>query len=88
VTAKIIETVTAAIPGSKVYAFSPDGTHFQALVISDRFEEMSLVRQHQMVMNALKSDFDSDRLHALQLKTFTPQRWEQDRHQYNLEVSQ
>ena len=33
------------------------------------------VKQHQMVLNALKEEFDSERLHALQLQTFTPDKW-------------
>ena len=34
-----------------------------------------LVKQHQMVLGALKAEFDSERLHALQLKTLTPAEW-------------
>jgi len=81
---QIIETIKRSLPGAEVHAASPDGVHFQALVISDDFEGMPLVKQHQSVMNALKGEFDSERLHALQLKTFTPAKWERERSRYNI----
>ena len=52
-----------------------DGLHFEAIVISPSFEGLSLVEQHQIVMGSLKGLFDST-LHALRLKTYTPEDWE------------
>ena len=72
----IASTIMAAMPDASVRVESPDGTHWSAIVISPSFEGLMLVKQHQMVLNALKSEFDSERLHALQLKTYTPQKWE------------
>lgn len=51
-----------------------DGLHFQALVVSKAFEGKSLVKQHQMVLQSLKQEFQTV-LHALSLKTFTPKEW-------------
>ena len=73
---QIRETILKAIPDASVRVESPDGEHFGAIVVSASFEGMLLVRQHQMVMNALKEEFDSERLHALQLQTYTPEKWE------------
>lgn len=72
---QIIDTLTAAIPDARVRLESPDGVHYTAIVVSAEFENLPLVRQHQRVMNALKAEFDSERLHALQLKTMTPDKW-------------
>lgn len=80
----IQQAIRQAIPDAKVYVASDDGTHYAALVVSASFESMPLVRQHQAVMKALKEHFDDQSLHALQLKTFTPQRWEQSRQQFNV----
>jgi len=70
------ETIEAAIrraiPDATVHAESPDGTHWSATVVSPSFVGMSLVRQHQMVMGALRAEFDTERLHALELRTATP----------------
>jgi stress-induced morphogen len=65
-------TIRRAIPDAVVRVDSPDGTHWTATVVSASFAGMSLVRQHQMVMGALRAEFDTERLHALQLRTMTP----------------
>lgn len=74
-------TVETAVPETTAYIIDPDGQHLQALVISASFAGLPLVKQHQMVMNALKEAFDTH-LHALQLKTFTPEKWEAQKGQY------
>ena len=75
--------LTKTIPEATVYVADPqqDGQHFEAIVISPLFETLSLVKQHQMVMNALKDEF-KERVHALALKTFTPQKWETEKERY------
>ena len=78
---KIKQTVETAVDGATAYVIDPDGQHLQALVISPSFEGVSLVKQHKMVMNALKEAFDTH-LHALQLKTFTPEKWETQKGHY------
>lgn len=77
---KIIET---AIPDAEVHILDPmrDGQHLQALVISPSFDGLSLLKQHQMVMKALKKAFAAE-VHALGLKTFTPARWVEAKQQY------
>ncbi len=79
------EKIEKLIPNSTVYVLDPrrDGQHLQALVISSVFEGMPLVKQHQMVMTPLKHDFSSS-LHALGLKTFTPEKWQEAKDQYHL----
>ena len=51
------------------------GNHFQATVVSEEFAGKSLVQQHQMVYAALRPVMEGD-LHALGLKTSTPDAWE------------
>jgi stress-induced morphogen len=65
-------TIRRAIPDASVRVDSPDGTHWTATVVSPSFAGMTLVRQHQMVMGALRAEFDAERLHALELRTMTP----------------
>jgi acid stress-induced BolA-like protein IbaG/YrbA len=71
----IAAAIQRAIPDATVLVESPDGTHWSAVVVSASFDGMSLVRQHQTVMGALRGEFDTERLHALQLRTLTPERW-------------
>ena len=82
----ITSTIQRAIPDAEVRVESPDGTHYAAVVVSPSFEGLHLVKQHQMVLNALKAEFDSERLHALQLRTFTPTKWAAEQQQSPLSV--
>ncbi len=68
----IVQAIKEALPGSDVRLDSGDGVHFHAVVISEHFEGLSLVRQQQLVNAALKDFFQSGALHALSLKTYTP----------------
>lgn len=74
---KIKTTIQEALPDAQIIVENPqeDDVHFEAIVISATFESMSLVKQHQTVMNALKTDFGNASIHALALKTFTPEKW-------------
>ena len=52
-----------------------DGEHFEALVVSSLFAGKSRVQRQQMVNALLRSYFDSGELHALSMKTVTPEEW-------------
>lgn len=52
------------------------GDHLQAIVVSAQFEGKTLVKQHQMVYKAVKEAMATEAIHALALKTYTPQTWE------------
>ena len=51
-----------------------DGQHFSARVVSSAFVGLNRVKQHQMVYGALGDHMKSD-IHALALRTFTPDNW-------------
>ncbi|MDN3504842.1 MAG: BolA family transcriptional regulator [Rhabdochlamydiaceae bacterium] len=73
----IKKTIEEAIETEQVQVLDPqnDMTHLQAIVVSKSFEGMPLVKRHKSVMNPLKNHFATT-LHALALKTYTPQEWE------------
>jgi len=64
-----------AMPGSIVMV-EGDSTHFQAIVVTSEFEGKGLLEQHQMVYKAI-GEAMKDRIHALSLKTYTPEQWKQ-----------
>lgn len=74
---EVKDTLQQALPDATIYVFDPlhDGVHLEAIVICPRFKGLSLVRQHQMVMFPLQDHFQ-EKLHALSIKTFTPEVWE------------
>jgi len=83
---EIKDTIEKAVPDSIVYVLDPmnDGQHLQAFVVSPHFEGMMLVKQHKMVMKPLKDAFASA-VHALGLRTFTPEKWEEAKIQYGID---
>lgn len=53
---------------------SGDGQHFEAIVVSEAFEGKSRVQCHQLVFKTLGDRMRAE-IHALSIKTFTPQEW-------------
>ena len=53
-----------------------DGVHFEGTIVSQLFEGLNRVKQHQLVFNALGDKMKSD-IHALSMKTYTPNEWDQ-----------
>ena len=70
---KIVALIEEAIPGARVTIedLHGDGDHYGALVVSDAFEGLSRVQQHQMVYKALDGRMGGE-LHALAIQTATP----------------
>ena len=71
---QIVEKIQAAIPGAVVRVQDTGGgDHWSAVVIAAAFEGKSRVEQHKMVQAPLKDKIADNSVHALQLKTLTPQ---------------
>lgn len=51
------------------------GDHYQVTVVSPQFEGKGRVQRHQLVYGALQQAISSEAIHALALKTYTPQDW-------------
>ena len=60
------------MPGAEV-TVTGDGSHFEAIVISDAFAGKSLLQKQRMVMATVNEQIASGELHALSIKTFTPE---------------
>lgn len=53
---------------------SGDGRHFEAVIVSPLFRDKPKVRQHQLVYAAL-GDRMREEIHALSMRTLTPEEW-------------
>ncbi len=62
--------ITAGLPCERIEV-SGDGQHFEALIVSDRFEGKRPVARHQLVYSVL-GDRMREEIHALSMKTLTP----------------
>jgi acid stress-induced BolA-like protein IbaG/YrbA len=51
------------------------GDHLEAIVVSAAFTGKTRVKQHQLVYSALQDALASEAIHALALRTFTPEDW-------------
>lgn len=71
-TNKISELISSGLNNAHVEVTDTTGggDHFSATVISDDFEGLSLVDQHQLVYKIL-GNYLTNEIHALQLKTMT-----------------
>ena len=69
----VINLIKQKLDGSEVFVENLKGDdHLQVTVISSKFKGLSLVKQHQLVYSALKEELASESIHALALKTETP----------------
>jgi acid stress-induced BolA-like protein IbaG/YrbA len=51
-----------------------DGAHFEALIVSSAFAGRNRVARHQLVNRALGAQMGNE-IHALSMKTLTPEEW-------------
>ena len=65
------QLIEAGIPGAEA-TVQGEGDHFEATVVSAAFEGKTMVQQHQLVYAAL-GDLMQGAVHALALRTFTPE---------------
>ena len=70
---EVIDLISKKLPSSKILVENIKGNdHLQVTVIASEFNGLSLVKQHQLVYSALKQELASEAIHALALKTTTP----------------
>ena len=73
--------IKGALPDADVEVRDTTGTgdHFEARVVSAAFTGKSMVQQHQAVYAPLSDWLKTGELHALQLKTYSPEQWKNQR---------
>jgi acid stress-induced BolA-like protein IbaG/YrbA len=73
-TSAVEQLIRAGIPGAQVQV-KGDGSHFDAVVVSEAFVGLNPIKKQRLVMDAVKAQIASGELHALSIKTFTPDEW-------------
>ena len=70
---EVINLIKKKLPSAQVCVENIKGNdHLQVNVIASEFIGLSLVKQHQLIYSALKEELASEAIHALALKTETP----------------
>ena len=52
------------------------GDHIRAIVVSPTFRGKPLIQQHKAVLDLFRTEIDSNEVHALTVKTMTPEQFE------------
>jgi len=52
------------------------GDHIRAIVVSSAFAGLPLIRQHKLVLDLFTNEINSNEVHALTVKTLTPEQFE------------
>jgi acid stress-induced BolA-like protein IbaG/YrbA len=70
------ELLLAGLPGCDITVES-DGSHFNILVVGDLFEGLRPVQRQQKVYAVLQAQIAEGSIHAVNMKTFTPNEFQQ-----------
>ena len=76
-TEAVANLIRDAMPGAQV-TVTGDGSHFEAVVVSDAFAGKTLIQKQRLVMATVRLQIESGELHALSIKSFTPEEWEEE----------
>ncbi|HIF9381000.1 TPA: BolA family iron metabolism protein IbaG [Photobacterium damselae] len=56
-----------------------EGSHYEVIAVGAIFDSMSRVKKQQTIYGPLMGHIAANDIHALSIKTFTPQEWARDR---------
>jgi len=73
--AEVERLIKAGLPDCEV-TVKGDGSHFDAIVVGEVFAGQSLVKKQQLVYATVVDRIASGELHALSIKTYTPEEWQ------------
>ena len=82
---EIQSRIVTALPDAQVHVrdYTGGGDHYEAVVVSAAFDGKNAVARHRLVYGALQ-DAMVERIHALALKTLTPQEFQAESKQSDL----
>lgn len=78
---EIKQLIETHLPNAIATVDGEDGRHFTAIVISPEFAGKTRVQKQQLVYATLGNRIADGTIHALSIKTWTPEEW----HQHNKE---
>lgn len=75
-TPELVKSYIAAALDCTHLEVEGDGQHFSAIIVSDVFAGKRMIQRHQLVYAAL-GDRMREEIHALSMKTLTPEEFQQ-----------
>ncbi len=70
-----LKTIIAAGLPCEHLELTGDGRHWYATIVSSAFEGLRAIQRHQRVYATLGARMQTDEVHALSMKTYTPAEW-------------
>jgi acid stress-induced BolA-like protein IbaG/YrbA len=74
-TAEELQTIIAAGLPCEHITLDGDGRHWSATIVSNEFQGLRAIQRHQRVYKTLGAKIQTDEVHALSMKTYTPAEW-------------
>ena len=74
-TSEELQTLIASNLSCEHIELAGDGRHWYAKIVSSEFEGKRLIQRHQRVYATLGGRLQTDEVHALSMKTYTPAEW-------------
>lgn len=71
-TEAVEQLIRTGLPEAKVRV-TGDGSHFEAVVVSSAFAGLTPIKKQRLVMDTVREQIASGELHALSIKTLTPE---------------
>lgn len=75
---RVEQLVRDALAVEEIYVKS-EGTHVQVIAVAAQFNELSRLKREQAVKRPLADLIADNTIHALTVKTFTPEQWVRER---------
>ena len=75
---EVTTLIQAGLPGAQVQVRTPDGTHFEAVVVAAEFEGKRSLQRHQLIYAGLGARMGRE-VHALSIQAYTPAEWQAER---------
>lgn len=71
----IKQLIESGLPSSTAEVSGDDGRHFSVIVVSPEFEGKNRIHKQQLVFATLGDRISDGSIHALSIKTYTPEEW-------------
>nr|WP_067298645.1 BolA family protein [Marinobacterium profundum] len=72
---EVKQIIESQLDGCSVYP-AGEGCDFQVTVVGDLFAGLTPVKKQQLVYQCLQQHIASGAIHALTIKTYTPEQWQ------------
>lgn len=74
-TADELKTIISSRLNCEHIELEGDGQHWYATIVAAEFEGKRLIQRHKLVYSTLGEKIATNEVHALSMKTHTPQEW-------------